>query len=111
AEETFARVCYAAEDDYDLGVEDVHHVGDARAEELGGVAHDLLGQLVAVVRGLIDGLGRDLLQRAVQVVGQPAGLARLDGLHRPPGDGRPRGIGLEAAVAGAPATGNADLAP
>ena len=108
-EEALARVGDAAEHDHDLGVEDVDHVGDAGAQELGGFAHDLVGQLVAVVRRLVDRLRGDLLQRAVHVVGEPARLARLDRLDRAPRDGRARRVGLEAAVVAALAAPAVDL--
>ena len=59
-EQLVAGLRHAAADHHHLGVEDVEQVGDAGAEELRGVVHHLERELVAVVRGLVDGLRGDL---------------------------------------------------
>ena len=63
-EEVVAGERHAAANHHDLGIEHVEQVGDAGAEKLGGVVHDLEGELVAVVRRLVDGLRGDLARRS-----------------------------------------------
>ena len=101
-EEVVAGERHAAADHDHLGIEDVEQVGDADAEELGGVVHHLEGELVAVVRGLVDGLRGDPWQVAADIArGRPALGAGLDLLDRAQGDVGARRVGLEAAVVAA----------
>ena len=71
------------------------------AEELRGVVHHLERELVAVVRRLVDRLGRDPCEVAAAVRRQSALGARLELLHGAQRDVRARGVGLEAAVVAA----------
>src|SRR5688572_31593566 len=45
-EEEVAGLPDAAADDHDLGIEDVDQVGDAGAEKMGRIVHDLAGERV-----------------------------------------------------------------
>ena len=71
------------------------------AQELGGVADDFERELVAVGRGLVDGLGGDLPEVAAYQRPEPALGAGLELLDRPERDVGTRGVGLEAAVVAA----------
>src|SRR6185436_8565351 len=59
----------AATDDHDLRIEDVQQVGNTDAEELGRVVQPLEGELVSIVRRLIDCLRRDLPEDAAHIIG------------------------------------------
>ena len=52
----------------DVGIEDVEQIRDAGAEEPRRVAHDLARHRVALLRRLVHGLRRDLLELAVRPV-------------------------------------------
>src|SRR5215218_6582500 len=81
-----------------LGIEDVQQVGDADTKELGCVVHHVHGELVAIVRSLIDGLSGDPCEVTVYVLAQPAFGACIDLLACSQRDVGPRGIRFEATI-------------
>ena len=56
---------------------------------------------IAVVRGLVDGLRRDLGEVAAHVLGEPCLRADLDAFDGARGDRGPRRVRLEASVVAA----------
>src|SRR6185437_5141200 len=97
-EEAVTGEGYPAADHDHVRVEDVDDVGDAGAQEFGGVVHDVERVLVAVVRRLVYGLRRQPGQIAVHVLAERRVDAGFDPFGGPGGDRGARRVGLEAAV-------------
>src|SRR5215208_7858351 len=91
----------AATDDDHLRVKDIQEIGNADAEELGGIVHHLEGEIVSVMRRLVNRLRGDLPEVSAHVISQPAHRSCLELLHRAHGNIGSRGVRLEAPVVAA----------
>ena len=100
-EQAITCLRHATADDHDFRVEDVHQVGDARPEELGGLQHHLECQRIAMRRRLIHRLRGDVGEVAPREVGDAALRAGLDVLDGAARDRGTRCVRLEAAVVAA----------
>ncbi len=88
---------HAARDHEDLGVEQVDDVGEADAEELGRVVHDLGRVRIALDHGFVHRLRRYVIEITRELDKDRPGTG-LESLHGAGRDGRPRSVGLQATV-------------